>query len=204
PAELAERIPVLLDGAQGAGAVDVDVTSLGCAFYAGSGQKWMCGPIGTGMLWVSPAWRERLSPWGTTYVNLVDVSAGLDAVPWPDARAFDAPSLSLEAASAALAAARTLAEAGWEGVWERARTLAASLADELAAAGLEVQPRGATTLVSWRSQDPQAEVERMAAAGVTARAFPGLPWVRASVGAWNDERDLERLLALVAGRRSAG
>ena len=39
-------VPVLLDGAQGIGAVPVDVRALGCAFYAGSGQKWMCGPVG--------------------------------------------------------------------------------------------------------------------------------------------------------------
>ena len=32
----------------------VDVGALGCAFYAGSGQKWLCGPVGTGMLWVAP------------------------------------------------------------------------------------------------------------------------------------------------------
>ena len=36
--------PVLLDGAQGLGAVPVDVASLGCDFYAASGQKWLCGP----------------------------------------------------------------------------------------------------------------------------------------------------------------
>ena len=51
-------IPVLLDGAQGVGAIGFDVGSLGCAFYAGSGQKWMCGPIGSGMLWVAPEWQR--------------------------------------------------------------------------------------------------------------------------------------------------
>ena len=50
-------IPVLLDGAQGVGAVGFSVGELGCAFYAGSGQKWMCGPIGSGMLWVAPEWQ---------------------------------------------------------------------------------------------------------------------------------------------------
>src|SRR5438874_1370280 len=36
-------VPVLLDGAQGVGAIEIDVTALGCDFYAGSGQKWLCG-----------------------------------------------------------------------------------------------------------------------------------------------------------------
>ena len=49
PAELAELdVPVLLDGAQGVGAIDVNVTELGCDAYAGAGQKWLCGPDGSG------------------------------------------------------------------------------------------------------------------------------------------------------------
>jgi selenocysteine lyase/cysteine desulfurase len=30
------------------------------------------------------------------------------------------------------------------------------------------------------------------------RSIPGRPWLRASVGAWNDERDLDRLLDALA------
>src|SRR6185437_9638958 len=69
-AEVGREIPVLLDGAQGVGAVPVDLEALGCAFYAGAGQKWLCGPVGTGMLWVAPAWRDRLPALGATYLNL--------------------------------------------------------------------------------------------------------------------------------------
>ena len=59
PAELADvDVPVLLDGAQGVGAVPVDVGALGCDAYAGAGQKWMCGPDGLGMLWV----KRRAAP----------------------------------------------------------------------------------------------------------------------------------------------
>ncbi|MDQ6811938.1 MAG: aminotransferase class V-fold PLP-dependent enzyme, partial [Actinomycetota bacterium] len=40
PAELAQvDVPVLLDGAQGVGAIPVDVDELGCDVYAGAGQK---------------------------------------------------------------------------------------------------------------------------------------------------------------------
>ena len=194
-ADVPADVAVLLDGAQGAGAVPVEAASLGCAFYAASGQKWMCGPVGTGMLWVSPAWRERLRPPHPTYVNLEDVSLGVDAVPWPDARAFDTPSLSPELAAAAIAAHDVLAAHGWPEVHARARELAAACASALAAAGHEVAPRGDTTLVSWVSPDPEAQSSALAEAGVVVRWFPGLPWLRASVGAWNDERDLERLLA---------
>ncbi len=197
---LAERVPILLDGAQGAGAIEVDVEALGCSFYAAAGQKWLCGPVGTGLLWVSPAWRGRLHAAGPTYINLEQPALGIDARPWPTARAFDTASMSLEIVAAALAATEVLAGFGWPALWERGRSLAAGLAESLAAAGREVAPRGPTTLVSWVSDDAVAEVERLAQAGVVARGFAGLPWVRASVGAWNDESDLDRLLAVAASR----
>jgi cysteine desulfurase / selenocysteine lyase len=43
-------IPVLLDGAQAAPHIKVDVRDLGCDFYAFSGHK-MCGPTGIGVLY---------------------------------------------------------------------------------------------------------------------------------------------------------
>jgi L-cysteine/cystine lyase len=79
-------------------------------------------------------------------------------------------------------------------VHERATALAASLAERLAAAGRVVAPRGPTTLVSWEEADPTAAVARCAEAGVAIRALPGTPYARASVGAWNGEDDLSRLL----------
>jgi selenocysteine lyase/cysteine desulfurase len=197
PAELADRpagVPLLLDGAQGSGAVPVDVGELRCDFYAGAGQKWMCGPVGTGMLYVSPEWHERLMVPGPTYPHLADPAAGLDARPWPDARAHDAFATSAETYASALAAHDLLAGAGWADVHARAAGLAGELAEDLTRRGREVAPRGASTLVSWREDDPAAVVARCAERHVVVRSFPGLPWVRASVGAWNDTSDLRRLL----------
>ncbi len=187
-------VPVLLDGAQGVGAVALDLAALGCDFYAGSGQKWLCGPIGTGMLWVSPAWIERLPASGPTYLNLADASAGLDAVQHAGAARHDASAQSYEATAAATAALEILGGAGWAAVYERAATLAAALADALAEDGREVAPRDRTTLVAWKDDDPPATRSRLAEAGVIIRDLPGTGLLRASVGAWNDESDLERLL----------
>jgi selenocysteine lyase/cysteine desulfurase len=196
PAGLAEvDVPVLLDGAQGVGAIEVDVRALGCSFYAGSGQKWMCGPLGSGMLWVDPDWRDRVAPVSTTYVNLAEPNAALASPPQPDARRYDSPALAPETIASALAAHDLLAEHGWAEVHARAADLAAELADRLAQAGRTVAPRGRTTLVSWEDPEPEATRARLADAGVIIRDLPGTPYVRASVGAWNDHEDLERLLA---------
>ena len=45
----------VVDGAQGPGAMPVDVRSLGCHAYAVSGHKWLCGPKGTGLLYLDDA-----------------------------------------------------------------------------------------------------------------------------------------------------
>ncbi|MCW3007119.1 MAG: putative cysteine desulfurase [Solirubrobacterales bacterium] len=192
-------IPVLLDGAQGAGAIPVDVNELGCTFYAAAGQKWLGGPVGTGLLYVDPQWHERLPSIGPTYLNLKDPGAGLDAEQHVDARRHDASALSAEASAFAVAAHEAIdATIGWPAAYERSATLAQRLADELATRGRKVAPRGRTTLVSWVEEDPAAFTQRALAHRVVVRDLPGWPYVRASVGAWNDESDLERLLALIA------
>ncbi len=195
PAELAELdIPVVFDGAQGAGAVPIDLGALGCDAYAAAGQKWLCGPDGSGLLYVSPALRERLAVTRRGYANLADGGAGLEATLHPDARRFDTASLSAEAVATAGASLAVLAELGWARVHERAIALAGAFAERLAAAGRRVPVRDATTLVSFSSADPDGERERLAETGVVVRSLPGGEWLRASVGAWNDESDLERLV----------
>jgi L-cysteine/cystine lyase len=191
-------IPVLLDGAQGVGAVPVDVGALGVAAYAGSGQKWLCGPVGCGMLWIAPAFSERIAALAPAYRGVADHDAGLASGLVADARRYDVPSQDLATIVAAAAAFDILAEAGLASVQERAIGLAAGLASSLAAAGFEVIARGDTTLVSWAvdgGDEPAIAVrDRLQAAGVTIRDLPGSGRLRASVGAWNDEDDLQRLL----------
>jgi selenocysteine lyase/cysteine desulfurase len=200
PLELAQLdVSVVLDGAQGVGAVPVDVRALGCDAYAGAGQKWMCGPDGVGMLYVAPRLLERLKARRRGYGNLLDPGAGLDARLHDDARRFDAFALSAEALATALAAAETLERAGWAAVHERARTLAQRLAEMLADSGRAVVPRGESTLVSFASSDPLAERTRLTEQGIVLRDIPDHPLLRASVGAWNDESDLQRLLAALSG-----
>ena len=47
-------VPVLVDGAQGAGAIPVNVEDLGADYYTISAQKWLLGPSATGALYVTP------------------------------------------------------------------------------------------------------------------------------------------------------
>ena len=196
PAALSELdVPVILDGAQGAGAIHVDPAALGCVAYAAAGQKWLCGADGTGLLWIDPAFAEKVALVTPGYVSFEDASAGFEGAFKETAARFDAPVLPREGVATSVAAMRVLEQAGWQELAAHAVAQARRLADRLRESGRSVMPRGATTLVSWEDPFAEATVGRLADAGVVVRNLPRRSLVRASVGAWNDDSDLERLLS---------
>ncbi len=77
-AEIGERVKeagalFLVDGAQAAPHLPVDVQEIGCDFYAFSGHK-MCGPTGIGALWARKELLEEMSPYqgGGEMIDVVE------------------------------------------------------------------------------------------------------------------------------------
>lgn len=58
----AQDVPVLLDGAQAAPHIPIDVQELDCDFYVFSGHK-LCGPTGTGVLYGKTDLLNAMPPW---------------------------------------------------------------------------------------------------------------------------------------------
>jgi selenocysteine lyase/cysteine desulfurase len=58
----AKGILCIVDGAQAAGAIKVNVKELGCHAYATSGHKWLMGPKGTGLLYLSKEVQHIIRP----------------------------------------------------------------------------------------------------------------------------------------------
>jgi L-cysteine/cystine lyase len=191
--------PVLVDGAQGVGAIDVDPAALGVDAYAGPGQKWLCGPNGVGFLWVADGFEERFEVAAPSYYTRDFRSEG--APFWPGARRHDGASLAtagLAGLTAAVEFRRQLV--GWaEGATEMAgvRARCAQLLSEVPGVTLQAETEGAAPLVAFTVDGRSAEqvVEGLERAGVLARTLPGLDWVRVSLGYWVSDGDLERLAA---------
>ena len=114
--------------------------------------------------------------------------------PRPGAARFD-PNLTPNAALVGLRVA-----IGTQPEWglERAAATAERLRERLREAGADVVvPEERATLVSWRLpvDETAPVVRRLADAGVIVRDLPGRGLVRASVGWWTSDDDLERLVA---------
>ena len=187
---------LVLDGAQGLGAVPVDVNALGCDFYAASGQKWLCGPGGIGYLYASPEVVPDLPPPWSGYHALEDAERGLEPALWPDARRLTTGFPARTTWSGRMRRSTCSRRRGSTAVYERGVTGAGRLAQLLAEGGVKVAPRGRSTLVSFEVPDPQAFTEAAAAEGIVIRGIPGRSYARASVGAWNSDEEIERLVEL--------
>ena len=182
-------LPVLVDGAQSVGAIEVDAA--GIDFYTVSGQKWLCGPDPAGALYVAdPAGLRVARPSYFSQSRYEPTGAFEPAEGGPR---FDSGWIGLPALAGMEAALRDLPEGRF------ARTLeVAARCRELLAPRVDVMTApGQSGLVAFRSEKPAEIVSRAEQAGVIVREIPRTGLVRVSCGWWTSERDLERLLAVL-------
>ena len=137
-----------------------------------------------------------LTPAFAGFESLADPERAAELPLHADARRFDRGPGTGPLWAWWLASIDLLGEVGWADIHGRAADLADRLAGRLAERGLDVLGRGRSTLVAWRDAEAAATVERLAAEGIVVRDLPGRGLVRASVGAWCTEEELDRLVAL--------
>jgi selenocysteine lyase/cysteine desulfurase len=184
-------VTVLIDGAQGAGAVEVDLGDVD--FYTVSAQKWLCAPDPAGALYARDADLVRMKT--PSYFSQDSYEQSGAFVPKQGAPRFDGGWIGVPALAGIIAALGTHPE--WR--YTRAAEMAARCAELLAGKVDVVTPAGHSTLVSFRPKgDPTELVRSLGERGVVVRELPGRSLIRASCGWWTSEDDLQRLTAALA------
>jgi L-cysteine/cystine lyase len=190
-AKEATGLPILVDGAQSAGAIALDASPFD--FYTVSGQKWLCGPDATGALYVADP--EGLRVALPTYLSQQSFEPDGSFVVTEGAPRFDSGAIPLPSLAGLLTAIRTAPD--WR--YDRAHETAARCRTLLAERYEVVTAPGQSTLVSFRlGGDAEPAAARLYDRGVLVRSLPGTDWLRISVGYWTSDGDLERLLAGLA------
>lgn len=195
---------VIVDGAQSAGALRVELAPTGADVYAIPAQKWLLGPEGMGAVAVSPQARDRLAPSFGGHLNFASSDSIGAATRWPDARRFESSNFHRPSI---VGMARSI---GWmsmfiglDWIYDRGASMARYAADRLAAVpGVEVvTPRDRmATLVSFRvaGWGPDSILDEVGArVFAVARTVPLLDAVRISVGFYTSQDELDRFIDCV-------
>lgn len=190
---------VIVDCAQAAGVIPVDVHALAADAYAFLGYKWLHGPLGVGALWIRDVARFDVQRLGWRSQTAMDLEGNITLK--PEASRFETGTVDAGAyvgLRQALAVHRALGAA----VGARLRALRAQLFERLAGLPFDVlsrpedptgivvaAPRGMPALevveTMWR--DHRIVVKHL--------SEPGLEAIRISFWALHTEADMDRLAA---------
>jgi len=124
-----EGVPVLLDGAQAAPHLKIDVRDIGCDFYAITGHK-MFGPTGIGILYGKESLLAAMPPYKGGGDMILEVSfAGTtyNELPYK----FEAGTPNIADAIATGAAVDYLSDLGMDNVWQHEQELTAYAMEQI-------------------------------------------------------------------------
>lgn len=192
-------ILVIVDGAQSIGQVTVDIPATGADAYTISGQKWLCGPEGTGALFIRS---DRQADFAPSSVRYGQYDPAGFYIPAAGGRRYEMGENNPAAVEGFCAALRfNLDEVGLAWGSNRARTLGIRFLDAISnVEGVTLAtPRGKHAgLVCFNvaNMEPAAVTDALYARGFTIRyvtAPPGPHVARASIGWWNTEDEVDAL-----------
>lgn len=206
----ARNIPVLIDGAQSAGAIPIDVKVLEVDFYAIPMQKWLCGPDGTGALYVSQQAHRYVN---STYVGYWSIKheEGVEWLLHDTAQRFEVGGRQTAAIAGQCAVLNWLEnEVGYPWLFERISHLHAYAYQALQSVpGLTMlTPRpGASGLIAFKLEgldDHEVVQQLQERYNIYTRNIPSTHALRVSTGFYNTEEEIDTLLkALTEGAQTA-
>jgi L-cysteine/cystine lyase len=206
-ADLAHSVGAVFicDAAQSGGMVPSHVYDLGVDAYACSGQKWLCGPDGTGALFVR---RDRWGDIQQTFIGYFGIQPGMsdhdgNFVPADSARRYNVSAVYPGGLRALCASLRWIDEdIGWDWVYQRIGRLGRYCYDALATLdGVTMMtPRDQMAgLVHFRVEGiaPAELTAQLASAGILIRDTHDPDANRISTGFYNTEAEIDRLQHVV-------
>jgi selenocysteine lyase/cysteine desulfurase len=194
---------VLVDAVQVPGQGPTDFAAWGADAVAAATHKWVLGTWGGGFLYVDREVADSLEPRVVGYRSVAD--PGGSEFEWkPGAPRFEVGTTSPVPYVAAREAMATLDDVGLRTVERRIEELTDRLKAGVPADRL-LSPRAFESgLVTVDVDDPEATVAALADRDVVVRSLPDPHAVRASVHAFNDESDVDALLAGLAAADGVG
>lgn len=202
---------MVVDGAQSAPHMKIDVQDLNCDFFAMSGHK-MCGPTGIGVLYGKKQLLENMDPieFGGEMIDFVGLQDSTwKELPWK----FEGGTPIIAGAIGLGAAIDFLQEIGLDAIEKHEHALAAYALDKMSAIdGMTIYgPKDASKragLVTFNLDDvhPHDVATVLDAEGIAVRAGhhcaqPLMKWLKASATArasfylYNTEEDIDKLVA---------
>jgi selenocysteine lyase/cysteine desulfurase len=191
----------LVDAIQGLGAFPLDVQACHIDALAADGHKWLLGPEGCAILYVSKELQGHVEPveFGWTNVAGYNDYGSRDMALRPDAGRFEPGTLNTIGCYGLRASIELLLEVGVGEIAPVVQNLGDRIAAGVEARGFEVlgrrTPETGAGIVSFRKNGvPETEVLRvLKAAGVSAAARAG--WVRTSPHFYISPEEIERFLS---------
>ncbi len=196
---------VAVDGAQSVGAIPVDMHDLGVDAYAFPGQKWLCGPEGTGGLFIR---NDKLDTFQPTFTGFRSVNHDVYRPNDPATLAFEPSARRYEVASVYRPGIKGLrASVQWATAQGATFEAIKQLADYCLAAvsdlsGVEIlTPPSAdlSGLVAFKftDVDVSACVAYLAEQSVAIRSIPDNGSLRISCGFFNTTEEIDRTVRLI-------
>ena len=194
------RCAYLVDAIQGLGAFPVDVRRAHIDALAADGHKWLLGPEGCGILFVSREFQDSVQPMEFGWTNVAGYAdyASRDMTLRPDAGRYECGTLNTIGCYGLHASIKFLLEVGIETVGPAVQRLGDLVAEGVQAKGYEIlgsrSPENGAGIVSFRKEGVEAAsiVHRLNAAGITAAARQG--WTRISPHFYISPDDIGRML----------
>ncbi|KAB1191207.1 MULTISPECIES: aminotransferase class V-fold PLP-dependent enzyme [Haloferax] len=188
----------VVDAVQAIGQFPVDVDEWGADVVAGAGHKWLLGPWGAGFLYVKESVAESLQPRAVGYRGVKEPTSETTEFE-PGAKRFEIGTTNPAPHVALREALEISDDVGIDRTERRIADLATQFVERVPPEKLVSPAEPESGLVSFRVDDPERTVERLAADGIVVRTIPEPTAVRASFHAFNDSSDVEALLSGLEG-----